>query len=196
MGERPGPPATDRRSFYDELHRRRRRGWLLSLLCLLIAGGIGVVLSSVVTPLLLLAAGGLLRGVAAVGLFPDMARAEAHVLGAWAALQSKHFDAFVNSLDHVNGFGDLGVTVAPLLKLAPVALPALLAACVVWLALRRIAWRDEGRDMIARLHARSPDGSDLRRERGQFAGGLGTCHKALTGRARSLSPNGSVEVPV
>jgi Zn-dependent protease with chaperone function len=135
-------------------------GWLLSLLCLLIAGGIGVVLSSVVTPLLLLVGGGLLHGVAALNLFPDMARAGAHGLGTWAALQSKHFDAFADSLDHIGGVADFGVTVAPLLNLAPVAIPALLAACLVWLALRRIAWRDEGGDMIARLHARAPDRSD------------------------------------
>lgn len=42
----------------------------------------------------------------------------------------------------------------------------------------------------------SPDGKDLRRERGQSAGGAGICHRALTGMARSLSPNGRVEVPV
>jgi Zn-dependent protease with chaperone function len=161
MDERSGSAAADRHSFYDELRRRQRTGRLLSLLCLLIAGGIGVVLSSVVTPLLLLGSGGLLHGVAAIGLFPDIARAKAHTLGAWAALQSKHFDAFISSLDHVSGLGDLGVTIAPLMRLAPVALPALLAACLVWLALRHIAWRDEGRDMIARLHARPPDQRDL-----------------------------------
>src|SRR6516165_4632373 len=161
MDEFSGPAAADRRSFLDELRRRRRVGWFLSLLCLLIAGGIGVVLSSVVTPLLLLAAGGLLHGLAALSLFPDSARAGAHVLGTWAALQSKHFDAFVDSLDHISGVTDLGVTVVPLLNLAPVAIPALLAACLVWLALRHIAWRDQGRDMIARLHARPPDQRDL-----------------------------------
>ena len=31
---------------------------------------------------------------------------------------------------------------------------------------------------------------------GQPVRGPATCHKALTGNARSLSPNGSVEVPV
>lgn len=160
MHERSAAIA-DRRSFFTELRRRRRTGWLLSVLCLLIAGGIGVVLSSVVSPLLLLAAGGLLHGMAALGLFPDISHSEARVLGTWVALQSKHFDEFVNSLDHVSGMGDLHVAFVPLLNLAPIAVPALLAACLVWLVMRHIAWRDEGQDMIARLKARSPDLHDL-----------------------------------
>jgi Zn-dependent protease with chaperone function len=124
---------------------------------LLIASGIGVILSSVVTPLLLLAAGGLLHLIAWLGIFPAMARDAAHTLGNWAVGHMAHFDAFVASLDHVNRVSDLGVTIAPLLRLAPVSVPALVAAGLVWIGLRRISLRGEGGDLIARLHARTPD---------------------------------------
>jgi hypothetical protein len=42
-------------------------------------------------------------------------------------------------------------------------------------------------------------GKELRpeqREGSQVTGGGDTCHRALTGMARSLSPNGRVDVPV
>ena len=80
---------------------------------------------------------------------------------------SAHFEAFVDSLDHVNGLSDLGVTLAPLLRLAPVAVPALIAACLVWIVLRRISLRGEGSDLIARLRARPPNLHD--REERQLA---------------------------
>ena len=154
---RDQPAFSDRSSFFDEQKRRRRTGRILSGVCLLIAGGIGVVLSSVVTPLLLLAGGGLLHLLARLGVFPVALRDAAHGLGAWARGHSAHFEAFVDSLDHVNGLSDLGVTVAPLLRLAPVAVPALVAACLVWIVLRRISLRGEGGDLIARVRARPPN---------------------------------------
>ena len=154
---RDQPAVSDRSNFFDEQKRRRRTGRILSGVCLLIAGGIGVVLSSVVTPLLLLAGGGLLHLLARLGVFPAALREAAHGLGAWARGHSAHFEAFVDSLDHVNGLSDLGVTVAPLLRLAPVAVPALVAACLVWIALRRISLRGEGGDVIARVRARPPN---------------------------------------
>jgi Zn-dependent protease with chaperone function len=147
---------SDRTNFFDEQKRRRRTGRIWSGVCLLIAGGIGVILSSVVTPLLLLAGGGLLHLLARLGVAPTAARAGAHGLGAWASGHSAHFEAFVDSLDRVKGMGDLGVTVAPLLRLAPVAVPALVAACLVWIVLRRISLRGEGGDLTGRLGARAP----------------------------------------
>ena len=129
----------------------------MSGVCLLIASGIGVILSSVVTPLLLLAAGGLLHLVAWIGIFPAMARNAAHTLGNWAAGHMAHFDALIASLDHVNRVSDLGVTIAPLLRLAPVSVPALAAAGLVWIGLRQISLRGKGGDLIVRLHARSPN---------------------------------------
>ena len=82
------------------------------------------------------------------------------VWGPGQPSHSAHFEAFVDSLDHVNGLSDLGVTVAPLLRLAPVAVPALVAACLVWIVLRRISLRGEGGDLIARLRARPPNPDD------------------------------------
>jgi Zn-dependent protease with chaperone function len=156
LAHRSGP-ISGRSNFFDEQKRRRRAGRMMSGVCLLIASGIGVILSSVVTPLLLLAAGGLLHLLAWLGIFAAMARDSAHALGNWAAGHMAHFDAFIASLDHVNRLSDLGVTIAPLLHLAPVSVPALVAAGLVWIGLRRISFRGEGGDLIARLHARSPD---------------------------------------
>jgi Zn-dependent protease with chaperone function len=146
--------AADRTNFFDEQKRRRRGVWLLSFLCLIIAGGIGVVLSSVVTPLLLLAAGGLLNLWARLHVFPMFVQGLSHGLGDWVREQSTHFEAVIASLDHVNKVSDLTVTILPLLHLAPVAAPALIASALVWLLLRRISLRGEGGDLILRLNAR------------------------------------------
>jgi Zn-dependent protease with chaperone function len=154
------PAPSDRSDFFDEQKRRRRAARFLSGICLLIASGIGIVLSSVVTPLLLLTGGGLLHLLARLGVFPEALRSTAHGLGAWAAAHGAHFEALVDSLDHVNGVRDLGVTIAPLLRLAPVAVPALIAACLVWIVLRQIGLRGAGGDLITRLHARTPDPHD------------------------------------
>lgn len=160
-GATPYPtPAKVRGSFFDELKRRRRTGHLLSLVCLLIASGIGIVLSTVVTPLLLLAGGGVLHLLARLGVQPAAMRGAARGLGAWAAGLGTHFQAFIDSLDHVHRVSDLTVTVAPLLRLAPVCIPALVAAGLVWLAMRRISLRGEGGDLIARLQARAPNPLD------------------------------------
>jgi Zn-dependent protease with chaperone function len=156
-----------RSSFFDEQKRRRRTGRILSLVCMLIAGGIGIVLSSVVTPLLLLAGGGLLHVIAAFGILPMTLRNQSHSLGIWAAEYSAHFGAFVDSLDHVNRISDLSVTLMPLMRLAPVAVPALVAACLSWIVLRRISLRAAGSDLIAQLRARPPNSDD--REEHQLA---------------------------
>ena len=166
-GARWGHAAEDRISFFDEQKRRRRAAWLWSGVCLLIASGIGVVMSCVITPMLLLAGGGLLHLLARLGIFPDMMRTQAHAIGAWVAGHSVHFQAFLDSLDHVGGVRDLGVTVPPLLRLAPVTVPALIAACFVWIVLHRIALRAGSGDLIMRLRARPPNPAD--REEHQLA---------------------------
>jgi Zn-dependent protease with chaperone function len=153
--------ASDRTNFFDEQKRRRRSVWGLSFLCLVIAGGIGIVLSSVVTPLLLLAAGFWLRLIGRLGLFPRFVHGLTQGLGDWIRQQSAHFEAVIASLDHVDKISDLTVTIAPLLHLAPVAMPALIASAVVWLLLRRVSLRGEGGDLILRLHARPANANDL-----------------------------------
>ena len=150
----------ERTNFFDEQTRRRRSAWVLAGVCLLIASMIGVVLSSVVTPMLLLAGGGLAQLLAKLGIAPGTLRAASNGLGHWATTQSANFGLFIASLDRVKGLGDLGVTAAPLLRLAPVAIPALVAAGLVWAVLRRLSLRGEGGDLIARVHARAPDPHD------------------------------------
>jgi Zn-dependent protease with chaperone function len=157
VAERPA----DRRDFFDEQARRRRTAWVFSAFCLLIASGIGVVLSTVVTPLLLVVGGGLLLLLARLGVFAASLRDLAHGMGTWAQAQSAHFRALIDSLDRVNHISDLRVTVGPLLQLAPVAVPALVAAGLVWIVLWRISLRGEAEDLVVRLHARPANPNDL-----------------------------------
>jgi Zn-dependent protease with chaperone function len=134
---------------------------VFSAICLLIASGIGVVLSSVVTPLLLVVGGGLLLLLARLGVFADALRRGAHGLGMWAQGQSAHFLTLIDSLDRVKHIGDLRVTVPPLLQLAPIAVPALIAAGLVWVVLWRISLRGEAEDLVVRLRARPANPNDL-----------------------------------
>lgn len=156
----PAPIAVERVDFRDEFARRRRSAWFWSAFCLLIAGGLGVVLSTVITPLLLLAVGGMLHLVARVGLFPDIARAAAHDIGLWAVARDRDFEALLAALDRVNGLADIGRLLPPLAALSTVAVPALLASALVWLALRRVSLRGEDGAMVAHLRARAPDAAD------------------------------------
>jgi Zn-dependent protease with chaperone function len=153
--------AADRRDFFEEQARRRRTAWVFSAVCLLIASGIGVVLSTVVTPLLLVVGGGLLLPLARLGVLASSLRGVAHGMGTWAQGQSAHFLALIDSLDGVNHISDLRVTVPPLLQLAPVAVPALIAAGLVWIVLWRISLRGEAEDLIVRLRARPANPNDL-----------------------------------
>ena len=150
----------ERINFFDEQNRRRRSAWVFAGVCLLIAGMIGVVLSSAVTPLLLLAGGGIAHLLAGLGMAPDTMRAAAHGLGHWAEVKGQYFSAFIDSFDRVKRFSDLGASLRPLALLAPVVVPALVAAAVVWAVLRRISLRGDGGDLIARLNARPPDPHD------------------------------------
>ncbi len=154
-------PGSDRRDFFDEQARRRRSAWAFSGICLLIASGIGVVLSTVVTPLLLVFGGGLLLLLAHFGVFADGLRQTAHGFGVWAQGQSAHFQALIDSLDGVNSIADLRVTISPLLQLAPVVGPALVAAGLVWIVLWRLSLRGEAEDLVVRLRARPANPNDL-----------------------------------
>jgi len=153
-------PSADRTSFFDEQKRRRRAVWVLSGICLLIASGIGIVLSSLVTPMLLLTGGGLLHLLARFGVFPATMRQAAHSLGEWAAGYGRLFQNVLESLDHVHRLTDLGLITTPLLRLAPVSVPALVAACLVWIVLLRISQRGEGGELIVRLSGRPPNPND------------------------------------
>ena len=159
-----GAPRVD---FRDELARRRRGTWRLSLLCLFIASGIGAVLSALVTPLLLLIGGALLKLGAALGIAPAVSAATARSFGAWAAYQMANFDLFSATLDKVNGLRDLGLLLPPLAGLSSVMIPALVAAAVIWLCLRRLLLVSGGADMVGRLKARAPLATD--REEHQLA---------------------------
>lgn len=170
IGERASPPGTPRPgrvSFFDEQARRRREARGLSLVCLLIASGVGIVLSAAVTPLLLLLGGGLLHLAAALGIAPSAARAAADGLGIWAGRHLDNFEQLVATLDRIGEFGDAGVLLAPLAKLSPVAVPALVAAGLVWLALRRMLASAGGEDLIHRVNGRVAAPSD--REERQLA---------------------------
>jgi len=169
MSEAPASPlpVADRTDFFDEQRRRRRSARILSLVCLLIVSGIGIVLSSAVTPLLLLVSGGLLHLLARLGIVPTLLRHVAHGLGAWANGHSAHFQELIASLDHVNKLGDLGVTIPPLLRLAPISIPALMATCLVWIVLHWVSLHGASGPLAARLHARAADTND--REERQLA---------------------------
>ena len=138
-------PSARRTTFYEELTRRRRAGWIAAVVCALIAAGVGLVLSTIVTPLVLLILGGLLNLVGGFGV----ATVQAFVAG-----QIANFDHLSAVLDRVQGLGDLGLLVGPLLRFAPVAVPALITALLVWLWLRALFGRVGSDAFVARLGAR------------------------------------------
>lgn len=150
MSDAPAP--TRRTTFYDELIRRRRAAWVVSLVCALVAAGVGLVLSTIVTPMLLLIVGAFLKLIGGFGV----ASIQAFVAG-----QLANFDQLSTALDRVNGLGDLGLLVPSLLRMAPVAVPALLAAMLVWLWLRAVFGRAASEDLLVRLRARPPKLDDL-----------------------------------
>ena len=138
-------PSARRTTFYEELTRRRRAGWIAAVVCALIAAGVGLVLSTIVTPLVLLILGGLLKLVGGFGVA---------TIQAFVAGQIANFDHLSAVLDRVQGLGDLGLLVGPLLRFAPVAVPALITALLVWLWLRALFGRVGSDAFVARLGAR------------------------------------------
>ncbi len=143
MSDAPAP--TRRTTFYDELIQRRRAAWLVSLVCALVAAGIGLVLSTIVTPMLLLIVGAFLKLIGGVGVSS---------IQAFVAGQLANFDQLSLALDRMNGLGDLGLLGPSLVGMAPVAVPALLAAMLVWLWLRAVFSRAGNEDLLSRLQAR------------------------------------------
>jgi Zn-dependent protease with chaperone function len=146
--------STRRTTFYDELIRRRRAAWIVASACALVAAGVGLVLSSIVTPIVLLLLGGLLKLVAMLGVVDSLALGGVTLIRDFAARQWANFDHLSKALDRVNGLGDLGLLAEPLARLAPAALPALLAGVLVWLWLRGLFGRASSEDFAARLKAR------------------------------------------
>jgi Zn-dependent protease with chaperone function len=148
------PTATERTTFYDELVRRRRAAWIVAGVCALVAAGVGLVLSAIVTPIVLLALGGLLKLVALLGVADSLALGGVSLIRDFVAGQLANFDRLSATLDRVNGAGDLSLLAEPLARLAPAALPALLAATLIWLWLRGLFGRASSADLIVRLRAR------------------------------------------
>lgn len=156
-----GPASTRRTTFYDELVRRRRAAWVVTSICALVSAGVGLVLSTIVTPIVLLALGGLPKLVAALGVADSLALRGIALIHDFVGTQLANFDRFASALDRVNGIGDMVLLAQPLARLAPAALPALLAGTLVWLWLRRLLGRTSGESLILRLKARPADLDDF-----------------------------------
>jgi Zn-dependent protease with chaperone function len=148
------PTPTTRTTFYDELIRRRRASWIVASVCALVSAGVGLVLSTIVTPIVLLVLGGLLKLVAALGVVGSLALGGVALIHDFVAAQLANFDRLSDTLDRVNGLGDMALLAQPLARLAPAALPALLAGMLVWLWLRGLFGRSGSQDLITRLQAR------------------------------------------
>jgi Zn-dependent protease with chaperone function len=147
-------------SFWDELDRRRRGGWIWSAVSALVSAGLGVMLSALVTPLILLAAGGLLHLGEALGMDAHLARAAESGIRLWARGGLDAYERLVDALDHVHGWRDRALVLAPLARLAPMTLPALAAGAVVWWVLRATFLRGRPADLAQRLGARDPNPAD------------------------------------
>lgn len=153
--------STTRTTFYDELVRRRRAAWIVAAVCALVSAGVGLVLSTIVTPIVLLVVGGILRLVAALGVFDSLALGGIALIHDFVGTQLANFDRLSATLDRVDGLGDMALLAGPLARLAPAALPALLAGILVWLWLRGLFGRSGSEDLIRRLKARPANLDDF-----------------------------------
>ena len=75
--------------------------------------------------------------------------------------QLANFERLSDVLDRVNGLGDMALLAQPMARLAPAALPALLAGMLVWLWLRGLFGRSSSQDLILRLKARPANLDDF-----------------------------------
>jgi len=155
------PPPTRRTTFYDELIRRRRAAWIVASVCALVSAGVGLVLSTIVTPIVLLVLGGLLKLVALLGVVNSLALGGVTLIRDFVSAHLANFDRLADTLDRVNGLGDMALLAQPLARLAPAALPALLAGMLVWLWLRGLFGRTTSQDLIVRLKARPAKRDDF-----------------------------------
>ena len=155
------PAPIERVTFYAELARRRHQGWLFSAICVLVSAGVGLVLSPIVTPIVLLVLGGLAKLAIALGVGGALAPSAVAAIHGFAVHHSRAFEALIDRLDLVHGVRDLGVLAAPMARLAPLAVPALVAGAMVWWGLRGLFMRAAGEDLIARLGARPARADDL-----------------------------------
>ena len=153
--------STRRTTFYDELVRRRRAAWIVAGVCALVSAGVGLVLSTIVTPIVLLVVGGFLRLVAALGVVDSLALGGIALIHDFVGSQLANFDRLSDTLDRVDGLGDTALLAEPLARLAPAAVPALLAGTLVWLWLRGLFGRSISQDLIRRLKARPANLDDF-----------------------------------
>lgn len=161
----PVPGPVDRVSFFEEQRRRRRQTWRFTVLCAAAAALVGVPLAMFITPFLFLTA---LLTLHLAGLFVPVPAA------AWAALR----DVSLVVPGFLGGFGDspeetlLGslrdgleatpfLFGSPLLTLALLLVPSMLAVVAVWLAYRSLFRRaGVGGELLA-LGAREPRPDEL-----------------------------------
>ncbi|MGD9886308.1 MAG: M48 family metalloprotease [Reyranella sp.] len=155
------PASTGRTTFHDELIRRRRAAWIVAVVCALVSAGVGLVLSTIVTPTVLLVVGGLLRLVALLGVLDSLALGGVALIQDFVATHLGNVDHFSQTLDHVDSLGDIALLAWPLARLAPAALPALLAAVLVWFWLRGVFGRTGSQDLVVRLAARPANRDDF-----------------------------------
>ena len=155
------PASTRRTTFYDELVRRRRAAWIVASVCALVSAGVGLVLSTIVTPIVLLVLGGLLKLIAALGVVDSLALGGVALIHDFVGAQLANFERLSDVLDRVNGLGDMALLAQPMARLAPAALPALLAGMLVWLWLRGLFGRSSSQDLITRLKARPANLDDF-----------------------------------
>lgn len=127
----------------------------------MVSAGVGLVLSTIVTPIVLLALGGLLKFVAALGVIDSLALGGIALIHDFVGTQLADFDRLSDTLDGVNSLGDMALLAPPLARLAPAALPALLAGMLVWLWLRGLFGRSSTQDLITRLKARPAKPDDF-----------------------------------
>ncbi|WNJ93398.1 M48 family metalloprotease [Bosea sp. 685] len=118
-------------------------------------------LSAIVSPLVLLILGGLLHLAARLGLMAANACAGAAAIHGFASGHMAHFEQVLASLDKIHGLRDIDLLVGPMARLAPLAIPSLIAGGLVWLWLRGLFLRAGGKDLIARLKARPANLDDL-----------------------------------
>jgi len=149
-------PATARVvtvSFHKEQERRRRETWRLSLICLLLALALGLAMSAIVGPLLLAIAGGVLKLAALIGC-GDACSHAARGIGAFARDEARLLLAIV---DHGGKAATLDAKLAvagELIVFARVLAPALIAAAVAWIAIRRSLARAGMQELVSATHAR------------------------------------------